>query len=196
LAGTAVDERLSFAKIREALPIEELDLVAIQRDSFDWLIDEGSGGDLRRDLADRGQPGQDGPELPQPPVRGPEVLRRGVQGEGLHLRRAAVRHRGVPQQGRRHDQVPDGLHGRLPRDDRPGTFIINGTERVVVSQLVRSPGVYFDRSVDKTTGRDVYGCKVIPAAARGSSSRSTSATSSPSASTASASSRSASSTAR
>jgi hypothetical protein len=80
----------------------------------------GSRGDLRRDLADRGQPGQDGPELPQPPVRGPEVLRRGVQGEGLHLRRAAVRHRRVPEQGGRHDQVPDGLHGRLPRDDRQG----------------------------------------------------------------------------
>src|SRR5699024_10763375 len=39
----AVSERLSFAKIREALPIEELDLVAIQRDSFGWLIDRGLG---------------------------------------------------------------------------------------------------------------------------------------------------------
>jgi cystathionine beta-lyase/cystathionine gamma-synthase len=41
LAGIAVNERLSFAKIREALPIEELDLVAIQRESFAWLIDRG-----------------------------------------------------------------------------------------------------------------------------------------------------------
>ncbi|MEU7741412.1 DNA-directed RNA polymerase subunit beta, partial [Nonomuraea sp. NPDC049158] len=43
-----------------------------------------------------------------------------------------------------------------------GTFIINGTERVVVSQLVRSPGVYFERNVDKTSDKDLYGCKVIP----------------------------------
>src|SRR5690606_33513401 len=52
--------------------------------------------------------------------------------------------------------------GDFPMMTEAGTFIINGTERVVVSQLVRSPGVYFDQSVDKSTGRDVYGCKVIP----------------------------------
>ncbi|MEV0235992.1 DNA-directed RNA polymerase subunit beta, partial [Nonomuraea sp. NPDC050786] len=43
-----------------------------------------------------------------------------------------------------------------------GTFIINGTERVVVSQLVRSPGVYFERTVDKTSDKDLFGCRVIP----------------------------------
>ena len=43
-----------------------------------------------------------------------------------------------------------------------GTFIINGTERVVVSQLVRSPGVYFSRELDKTTDKDVYIAKIIP----------------------------------
>ncbi|MBO2455951.1 DNA-directed RNA polymerase subunit beta, partial [Actinomadura barringtoniae] len=43
-----------------------------------------------------------------------------------------------------------------------GTFIINGTERVVVSQLVRSPGVYFDRALDKASDKDIYGCRVIP----------------------------------
>jgi DNA-directed RNA polymerase subunit beta len=52
--------------------------------------------------------------------------------------------------------------GDFPVMSDKGTFIINGTERVVVSQLVRSPGVYFDSSIDKTTGRDVFGCKVIP----------------------------------
>ena len=43
-----------------------------------------------------------------------------------------------------------------------GTFIINGTERVVVSQLVRSPGVYFESTVDKTTDKDIYVARVIP----------------------------------
>ncbi|MFB4290039.1 DNA-directed RNA polymerase subunit beta [Nonomuraea sp. ATR24] len=52
--------------------------------------------------------------------------------------------------------------GDFPLMTPKGTFIINGTERVVVSQLVRSPGVYFDRSVDKTSDKDLYGCKVIP----------------------------------
>ena len=52
--------------------------------------------------------------------------------------------------------------GDFPVMTDKGTFIINGTERVVVSQLVRSPGVYFDRSRDKSTERDVHSVKVIP----------------------------------
>ena len=52
--------------------------------------------------------------------------------------------------------------GDFPLMSAKGTFIINGTERVVVSQLVRSPGVYFDRQVDKTSDKDIYSCKVIP----------------------------------
>src|SRR6202163_2555202 len=43
-----------------------------------------------------------------------------------------------------------------------GTFVVNGTERVVVSQLVRSPGVYFTSSEDRATGRLLYAAKLIP----------------------------------
>src|SRR5207248_1706635 len=52
--------------------------------------------------------------------------------------------------------------GDFPLMTDKGTFVINGTERVVVSQLVRSPGVYFDKTVDKTSDKDVFGSKVIP----------------------------------
>src|SRR3954467_6788110 len=52
--------------------------------------------------------------------------------------------------------------GDFPLMTDKGTFIINGTERVVVSQLVRSPGVYFDKSVDKASDKDLYGAKIIP----------------------------------
>jgi DNA-directed RNA polymerase subunit beta len=52
--------------------------------------------------------------------------------------------------------------GDFPVMTDKGTFIINGTERVVVSQLVRSPGVYFDHNIDKATDKDVYSVKVIP----------------------------------
>src|ERR671931_973616 len=52
--------------------------------------------------------------------------------------------------------------GDFPLMTPKGTFIINGTERIVVSQLVRSPGVYFDRTLDKTSDKDIFGCKVIP----------------------------------
>ncbi len=52
--------------------------------------------------------------------------------------------------------------GDFPLMTPQGTFVINGTERVVVSQLVRSPGVYFDQSPDKTSDKDIFTCKVIP----------------------------------
>ncbi len=52
--------------------------------------------------------------------------------------------------------------GDFPLMTDKGTFIINGTERVVVSQLVRSPGVYFERTPDKTSDKDVYVAKIIP----------------------------------
>ncbi len=52
--------------------------------------------------------------------------------------------------------------GDFPLMTDKGTFVINGTERVVVSQLVRSPGVYFERSADKTSDKDIFTAKTIP----------------------------------
>lgn len=56
--------------------------------------------------------------------------------------------------------------GDFPLMTEKGTFIINGAERVIVSQLVRSPGVYFDSSKDKT-GKDLFTSQVIPNRALG-----------------------------
>ncbi len=52
--------------------------------------------------------------------------------------------------------------GDFPEMTEKGTFIINGTERVVVSQLIRSPGVYFEAPVDRSTGRPLAMAKLIP----------------------------------
>ena len=52
--------------------------------------------------------------------------------------------------------------GDFPEMTDKGTFIINGTERVVVSQLIRSPGVYFEAPVDRSTGRSLAMAKLIP----------------------------------
>ena len=52
--------------------------------------------------------------------------------------------------------------GEFPLMTEKGTFIINGTERVVVSQLIRSPGVYFDAEEDPITGRPLSNAKLIP----------------------------------
>jgi len=53
--------------------------------------------------------------------------------------------------------------GDFPLMTDRGTFVINGTERVVVSQLVRSPGVYYSEELDKTTDKSIFATKVIPA---------------------------------
>ena len=52
--------------------------------------------------------------------------------------------------------------GDFPSMTEQGTFIINGAERVVVSQLVRSPGVYYTATEDPATGRNLFNAKVIP----------------------------------
>jgi len=52
--------------------------------------------------------------------------------------------------------------GDFPLMTKNGTFIINGTERVVVSQLVRSPGAYFERTPDKTSDKEIFSAKIIP----------------------------------
>ena len=52
--------------------------------------------------------------------------------------------------------------GDFPLMTPKGTFVINGTERVVVSQLVRSPGVYFERTPEKTSDKDIYSARIIP----------------------------------
>ncbi len=52
--------------------------------------------------------------------------------------------------------------GEFPEMTPKGTFIINGTERVIVSQLIRSPGVYFEAEVDRSTGRRLATAKLIP----------------------------------
>ena len=52
--------------------------------------------------------------------------------------------------------------GDFPLMTENGTFVINGAERVVVSQLVRSPGVYFKQEKDPTSGRSLHSAKLIP----------------------------------
>lgn len=64
-------------------------------------------------------------------------------------------------------EVPEPIRqsiflGDFPEMTEKGTFIINGTERVVVSQLIRSPGVYFEAPVDRATGHRLASAKLIP----------------------------------
>jgi DNA-directed RNA polymerase subunit beta len=154
--------RLSFAKIDEPLPVEDLDLVAIQRHSFAWLREKGLKNVFEEISPIEDFTGQmalsfsehrfEDPKHSQEECKEKDITYSAplfVTAEFVNRTTGEIKSQTV-------------FMGDFPIMTGGGTFIINGTERVVVSQLVRSPGVYFDSSVDKTTGRPVYACKVIP----------------------------------
>jgi len=154
-------DRLSFSKLVEVLPLP--DLVGIQRDSFDWLLEEGLG-EVFREIS----PIEDYTETYQL-IFGKHYFKEVNHSaeecrdkdltfdRPLHVEAAFIN----KETGEIKEQ--DVFMGNFPVMTDKGTFIINGTERVVVSQLVRSPGVYFDTAIDKTIDKDVFLAKVIPA---------------------------------
>ena len=168
-------ERISFAKIRE--PLEVPDLLALQTDSFDWLVgndkwrarvatetDPRSGldeilGEISpiEDFSGSMSLSFSNPRFEDVKASEEECKDKDmtyaaplfVTAEFINNTTGEIKSQTV-------------FMGDFPMMTVKGTFIINGTERVVVSQLVRSPGVYFDRTLDKTSDKDVYSCKVIP----------------------------------
>jgi DNA-directed RNA polymerase subunit beta len=181
-ATASATRRISFARIKE--PLEVPGLLALQTDSFDWLL--GNERWLGRIAAAKKAGDKDVPEQSgleeifeeispiedftgtmslsfrdhrfEPPKYSVEECKDKdmtysapmfVTAEFINNSTGEIKSQTV-------------FMGDFPLMTPKGTFIINGTERVVVSQLVRSPGVYFDRQVDKTSDKDVYSCKVIP----------------------------------
>ena len=139
------------------------DLVAVQRDSFKWFLEEGIAetltdispiedftGSLKLELAD--------PEF-EPPKYSEEECK---EKDMTFSRPLFVTARFMnAQTGEIKEQTV--FMGDFPMMTEKGTFIINGTERIVVSQLVRSPGVYFGITPDKTSpDLDIIDAKVIP----------------------------------
>ncbi len=174
--------RHSFAKIREPLAVP--DLLALQKASFDWLLGRE---DWQAKVAAEIAAGNT--EIPQ--VSGlSEIFEEISPIEDLAgMMSLSFRdHRFEPskytvEQCKEKDftfsaplfvtaefmnnetgeiKSQTVFMGDFPLMTDKGTFVINGTERVVVSQLVRSPGAYFERSIDKATDKDVFTAKIIP----------------------------------
>lgn len=169
--------RVSFAKLRE--PLEVPGLLDVQTDSFEWLI--GSPR-WRESAAERGDvnpvggleevlyelspiedfsgsmslsfsdPRFDDVKAPVDECKDKDMTYAAplfVTAEFINNNTGEIKSQTV-------------FMGDFPMMTEKGTFIINGTERVVVSQLVRSPGVYFDETIDKSTDKTLYSVKVIP----------------------------------
>jgi DNA-directed RNA polymerase subunit beta len=174
--------RISFAKIRE--PLEVPDLLALQTESFDWLLGNErwqarvaeAKAEGRGDVPDKSGLEEIFEEIsPIEDFSGSMSLSfRDHRFEEKKYSIAECKERDMTYSaplfvtaefmntttGEIKSQTV--FMGDFPLMTERGTFVINGTERVVVSQLVRSPGVYFERSPDKTSDKDIYTAKVIP----------------------------------
>ena len=152
--------RRSYASIPTVL--EMPNLVQLQTDSFDWFKSDGL-----RELLQEISPIEDYNNKMQleflehwfdEPRISEDLCRERDMTYAAPLRikvRLTVRETGEIKES-------DVFLGDFPIMTPKGTFLINGAERVVVSQLVRSPGAYFDLSEDNTTGRRLCGAKLIP----------------------------------
>jgi DNA-directed RNA polymerase subunit beta len=156
----AASERLSFAKTSETLPLP--DLIAIQRESFDWLLADG----LRETFSEI-SPIEDYQGVMKLYFKEHRFEEPKYTVEECHDKDMTF---SAPLfvQAEFHNTATGEIKaqtvfmGDFPLMTEKGTFVINGTERVVVSQLVRSPGVYFSRELDKTTDKELFTCKIIP----------------------------------
>ncbi|ORW98221.1 DNA-directed RNA polymerase subunit beta [Mycolicibacter terrae] len=169
--------RISFAKLRE--PLEVPGLLDVQTDSFQWLIGapewrekvakqtgatpKGGLEDVLEELSpiedfsgsmslSFSDPRFDDVKAPVEECRDKDMTYAAplfVTAEFINNNTGEIKSQTV-------------FMGDFPMMTEKGTFIINGTERVVVSQLVRSPGVYFDANIDKSTEKTLHSVKVIP----------------------------------
>ena len=157
-------ERVSFARIPDIRPMPGL--IQIQLDSFEWFRREGL-----RELFTEISPIEDftGKNLKLEFIVPPEPFGKSKYTEDECRDRDATYSAPLTVKARLTNKETgeiiekDIFMGDFPLMTRQGTFIINGAERVVVSQLVRSPGVYFTADEDAITGRKLFSAKLIPA---------------------------------
>src|SRR5947209_1490346 len=162
------DRRVSFARFNDVLPLPNL--IQMQLDSFEWFTTEGIkelfeeispitdfAGKMSLEFIVPGEPFGT-PKYSEAECR----LRDMTYSVPLSVKARLVKK--VTAEGEPLGEITEQevFMGDFPLMTEQGTFVINGAERVVVSQLVRSPGVYFTPDDDPSTGRELWGAKLIP----------------------------------
>ncbi len=153
--------RIFWGKIYSNLP--KLDLLAIQRDSYQWFVDEG----IKQVLAEisplndfTGKNWElylENPTFSESRHSIAEALSKGLTYDRPLKVEATLINK---KTGKKVKQKV--FLGDVPHMTRVGTFIINGVERAIVNQLVRSPGVFFSSEIDRASGRLLYNADVRP----------------------------------
>ena len=153
--------RMSYSRQKEVL--EMPNLIEIQRDSYQWFLDEG----LKEVFADispiADYSGQLSLEFVDFTLCKDDVKYTIPQCKERDATYAAPLKVKVRLYNKETDEINEHeiFMGDLPLMTETGTFVINGAERVIVSQLVRSPGIYYAIGHDKV-GKELYSCTVIP----------------------------------
>jgi DNA-directed RNA polymerase subunit beta len=159
--SVALEKRKSFAKLPQVLEIPNL--IQIQLDSFRWFQEEGL-----KELFQEVSPIQDftgtrldlhfvGYEFRPPPYSEDQCRQRDMTYSAPLYVRARLTVKGI-------GEIPEQeiFLGDIPIMTEKGTFVISGAERVVVNQLLRSPGIYFSLQEDLASGRELCSAKLIP----------------------------------
>ncbi|MFN2490647.1 MAG: DNA-directed RNA polymerase subunit beta [Actinomycetota bacterium] len=154
-------ERRTFAKLEEVLPPPNL--ISVQRQSFKWFLNEGLKETLKDISPIEDFTGNLALQFIEHRFEPPKFDQDECKEKDLDYSRPLFVTAAFINKETGEIKEQTVFMGDFPMMTDKGTFIINGTERVVVSQLVRSPGVYFDRVVEKTSDKDIFSCKVIPA---------------------------------
>ncbi len=153
--------RMSYSRKKEVL--EMPNLIEVQRDSYQWFLDEG----LREAFADispitdySGKLSLEFTDFTLEKENAKNTIEKCKERDATYAAPLKVR---VRLYNKETDEINEHeiFMGDLPLMTETGTFVINGAERVIVSQLVRSPGIYYGIDHDKV-GKLLFSCTVIP----------------------------------
>lgn len=153
--------RRNFGKIDKNLP--ELDLTKVQKESWNWFVKEGIEAELTEIFPIDDFTGKnwqiilEKPQLGEPKISPRQASEKGLTyASPLNISATLINKRS----GKRTTQVV--FLGDLPQMTTRGTFIVNGVERAVINQIVRSPGAYFSGELDARSGRMLHKAEVRP----------------------------------
>lgn len=153
--------RVLWGKIYKNLP--KLDLLAIQQESYRWFIAEGLNQALEEISPINDFTGKNWEIQLQKPIFGePRHTIEQALSKGLTYDRSLKVEATLTNKKTGNKNKQKVFLGDIPHMTDVGTFIINGVERAIVSQLSRSPGVFFSGEVDRASGRMLYTADIRP----------------------------------
>lgn len=161
LSNKKKNDRQYFSKAPFLVP--ELNLIQIQLDSYHWFLQTGIKEVLEEispveDFTGKNWTLELGSfHFGNPKYTSEEATQKGVTYDAPLKIEATLINK---QTGQRYKQ--DVFLGDIPQMTDKGTFIINGVERVIINQLVRSPGVFFQATDDPITGKRLYSAEIRP----------------------------------